>query len=567
MNNKGFAVTAVIYGLAVLGIMIVIILMGILSSSRRNVKEEAQSVEEMLLSYNKTSAVYRYGSGETFFETPRGESGWYRIEAYGPSCSTIGEDGEVITEYGAFTTGKIYLKEGEALLFEYGNCGTNTVIKVEDTPIMVAAAATSQDVDDDGDGTIDRTIVIPGGGLHSQNQSVLGGNVSKTKYSIEEGNLIGSDDIEYDPGYGNTSKIIGFANGTSDNEDYEHFFVDGLMLPGGSGLSTGEVHINILVEEETLNDIPIKNSKFKDVENITISSPTGAAVVATYLSHENGNEGKMRTLNANGTTNVGGINIDDIYLYFPDAKKETLNVRIELDSKLVYDSNHVYGTIASSNGIHLSAYQPDTIPQSTAGDNCGFLNTINNFATQGEYYIIPVMSDNKVVTAAASAEEELNNISIERLKGTSTQKWSVELITTSAPENYKKYQNISNTSGKNEYKITELARGKALTITKDENKPGGYLSSPEMFNTLSINKPQIWNVIPMCDGTVAIKTIVPSFKDPSGTIYSGFLTGLRGEKDNLVIGLTDQIKGGANDASKYPTNSERFILYSLDLVS
>ena len=41
LSNKGFAISTVIYGLSIMGVLIISILMGILSTTRKNTKELA----------------------------------------------------------------------------------------------------------------------------------------------------------------------------------------------------------------------------------------------------------------------------------------------------------------------------------------------------------------------------------------------------------------------------------------------------------------------------------------------------------------------------------------------
>ena len=121
MNKKGFAITAVIYGLSILGILIITILMGTLSSSRNNVSEEAKRIEKELIAFNKSSVTYT--TGQYYYTVPEGETGWYRIEGYGRS---------IMDAKGAYVTGIIYLEEGKTLYIDIPEEDTDSIIKVHD---------------------------------------------------------------------------------------------------------------------------------------------------------------------------------------------------------------------------------------------------------------------------------------------------------------------------------------------------------------------------------------------------------------------------------------------------
>ena len=151
------------------------------------------------------------------------------------------------------------------------------------------------------------------------------------------------------------------------------------------------------------------------------------------------------------------------------------------------------------NGHRISAYQNDYM---------GPLQT-------GNYIIQPVLSENKVLTAAPSEEENANPITIEPYNGEKRQRWSIELITDrkinpdydpNDPDTY-------------EYKIIELARFKALAISKDENIVFNTLSAMEKFNDKARNEPQIWKIKPVGNGTYTIETASPQVTPTANTGY------------------------------------------------
>ncbi len=106
MNNKGFAVSTLIYGLSIMGIMLIAILMATMSSTRSNARQLSESVERELISLSKVETSFGplpIDSTKTTqeYSVPAGQSGWYRIELWGAQGGT--------NSYGAYTSGIIKL--------------------------------------------------------------------------------------------------------------------------------------------------------------------------------------------------------------------------------------------------------------------------------------------------------------------------------------------------------------------------------------------------------------------------------------------------------------------------
>ena len=55
MNKRGFAVTTMLYGLTVMGFLIVILLMSIMSNNRVNTKDIVNNIEKDMNSHTATS--------------------------------------------------------------------------------------------------------------------------------------------------------------------------------------------------------------------------------------------------------------------------------------------------------------------------------------------------------------------------------------------------------------------------------------------------------------------------------------------------------------------------------
>ena len=56
MNNKGFAITTLLYGLSILGLLLILVLMSTVTSNRHNTKEVVQEIEEDLSRFSVSQA-------------------------------------------------------------------------------------------------------------------------------------------------------------------------------------------------------------------------------------------------------------------------------------------------------------------------------------------------------------------------------------------------------------------------------------------------------------------------------------------------------------------------------
>lgn len=162
LDNKGFAITTIVYGISIMAIMIVAILMAIMSTTNTNNKKFAKEIERELNNFSKAeSSFVDKGTGENndYYPTPQeytvpdGETGWYRIELWGT------QGGGAAGGYGAYTSGIIKLNEGDTLYFYVGkhqegtSSGRETDVRIQSgnyndstsllTRIMVAAGGGS----------------------------------------------------------------------------------------------------------------------------------------------------------------------------------------------------------------------------------------------------------------------------------------------------------------------------------------------------------------------------------------------------------------------------------------
>ncbi len=182
MNNKGFAITTVIYGLSILGIMLIIVIMGSLSTNRSNIKSLSRDIDNELNFYSRASISYSYTEDNELqqFEVPVGQSGWYRIELWGASGN--GTSGGK----GAYVTGIVWLQEGQMFFIKVGGStegkpGGSTDIRIIESNEKIGLAS--------------RLMVAAGGGteIHADGGTLCGyntdmfssGGAIKADYSLD----------------------------------------------------------------------------------------------------------------------------------------------------------------------------------------------------------------------------------------------------------------------------------------------------------------------------------------------------------------------------------------------
>lgn len=552
MNNKGFAVTAVIYGLSILGVLIISILMGTLSASRANVQLEANKIEQDLIAFNRTSVVYN--RGENLFTVPKGETGWYRVEAFGASFAD---------SPGAYTTGIIYLEEGRSIYVDLSNRGDNSdaIIRAEDASgnIIMRAAASN--------------LTMPGGTLQAYSSEPKGGNVVLKDFELldrNKNNLIGSEDVYYSNS-GPISQMAGYPGSRAAvyYNGFTYYFVDGLMLPAANKGVSKVIITRLARKDDELTSIPRKNNAYNGVRAIKVYNSSGVQIIglsATSRGVQYDYQGGPTTDNIVLSLN-NEVDIDDVSIFF-DTTSNRFVKNVDVIFETAYGDVAVYssrttessGFTATPTGIKLSAYQLDYSKEPPK---------------YGNYYLIPVLSNNKIVSARKNSESEDNPIMIEYIQGTPRQKWAITRITSN---------NVLNNPDDIEYYISEESRYKAMAIYHDENITKNRVVASMTFNNLSRNPPQIWNIFPQYDGTYAIKTTISSYNQMA---KSGFLSVNTSRKDaeeeadnNNNNEEEDKTRGSdyyekvmigqaANPKAEYdtetvPTITERFYLYSLD---
>ena len=324
MNNKGFAISTLIYGLSIMGMMLIAILMGIMSVNRANNRALSNEIEEELNKFSQTDTVYTATTtGGQEYTVPSGESGWYRIELWGASGANSNSG------LGAYTSGVSELEEEDKLYFFIGKQGTgsngggSTDVRLQNSStvegyrsrLMVAAGGgvnpgahggtlvgyTSTMVSSDGKlnittGSRDYSLktknllgypdnyalsslntsninsigaVTPisssgqgGSGFFSSSSASVGGTSYIAGYAGAKGVNDITGVLTNNPGYTTNVEVL-----NSENEfvlqPKTYYFVDGLMVPGVNK-GNGRAKIERIVRKTTANQtLTRRNAKYE----------------------------------------------------------------------------------------------------------------------------------------------------------------------------------------------------------------------------------------------------------------------------------------------------------------
>ena len=599
LNNKGFAITTLIYGLSIMGMMLMTLIMRVMAINRANNRQLSQQIEEDLNRYNRTSTTFRYISTEQSYRIPSDEGGWYRIELWGAS----GAGG-----LGAYTSGIIELKADDYLYFNIGkagNHGGSTDVRIvpkskagsDNSRIMVAAGGGSVTGANGGTLAGYNASMIPKGGIVDSNYNLTTSSktlVGYSSYAEDPPNSFTenpSPTPQFDGGSGyysavtsrngGKSYIAGYAGciGYDQAKGWSHrnpglytkvtqydieshanvlvdkmfYFVDGVMFAGvnsGDGKAKLERVVKKTDPSQTLKRTNTGLDKVKKIIDC-VEGPnlTGAATISAVSK---GIEYASQTASFDSSTNcttvtVNGENVDlDEIAVWHGAGVDYINhtIRVEhTDGSSQYlknasnDSSAKLSETETAVGYRISAYQP---------------NYTNYLPMTGNYYLLPVLSENKVLTAISDITKTGDPIGIANINGLKTQKWNVELITDKdINPDY-----VANNPSTYQYKIIDASRFYALSIAGDtSNREKNGVRAYTEFNKIATNDIEIWKIVPLGNGTYTISTIkTPAVK---GTTTGNLFAQLDPDKD-----YCEKIIIGKNNKS-----TQRFRLISVDYSS
>lgn len=119
LNNKGFAISTILYSLLTMAFLVVALLISHMSNNRANTSTLVRKIEDELNRYSESSTEFdkNLSDGQEYI-VPYGKAGWYKIELWG-AAGGGSKDGTERSN-GAYTSGIIYLEENDYLYFYLG---------------------------------------------------------------------------------------------------------------------------------------------------------------------------------------------------------------------------------------------------------------------------------------------------------------------------------------------------------------------------------------------------------------------------------------------------------------
>lgn len=120
-NNRGFAITALLYGLSIMAFMTMVLMMSIMQNSRKNNTTTVKIVEQELNNYGSTATNYT-ASGATSKIIPEDQAGYYKIELCGGATKKL-------------LTGTVYLPGNTKLNINVGAAGEESTLSIDESGV------------------------------------------------------------------------------------------------------------------------------------------------------------------------------------------------------------------------------------------------------------------------------------------------------------------------------------------------------------------------------------------------------------------------------------------------
>lgn len=268
MNNSGFAISSLLYGLLLVAFLVVAVLMSIMASNRKNTTELVEKIDDELSRHSNSATEFSYTGDVQEFIVPYGMSGWYKIELWGASAN--GSIGDTATNRGSYTSGTIYLKENEHLYFYIGAKGSSSggAFNKINSSVTTGGGATDVRLVSGGtsynDTVSKSSIIMLAGG---------GGNGGTYPGSTFKGSDTGA------------SYIAGFNGQSSKTHDgVTYSFIAGKMFHAVNGAS-GKAKIDLVSRNpKTSPPTPVDKLSSSQASNYYISLASDPGRVLTAIS-------------------------------------------------------------------------------------------------------------------------------------------------------------------------------------------------------------------------------------------------------------------------------------------
>ena len=443
LNNRGFAISTLLYGLMIMSLLVVVAYLGNLSTDRQNTKGFVDKIEDELNRLSVTSTEGGYTGDEVDSmgrEYIAPNNGWYKIELWGAGSGS---------GLGSYVSGVMYMKANDYLYIYVGAKGgsSNTFNSGSKgggaTDVRLVNGEWNSD-----ESLKTRIMVAAGGGTTEANSggalvgfgSTPGTQTSGYKLGIASGNG-GGGYYGGNPG-GGSSMIMGYAGTMADSTTkqttkvltgfFGNYKDDGTpeassitpkiyngLIVAGVNADAGKFKITQISSNGENNPPRMgMNTKLNNVTGIRdcVSDTTGRwseiqainmdgknILFQTSTAARNGNivdsspTTTTATINVNGnrrciTYNFSKTNLAEVAVwhtfdnnYSPSKHVSGHVLQVQVNGKWEYLRNTPVGQVnenETSNGIHYHSMQIDSMQD----------------LPEGNYYIFPADSHNKVLS-------------------------------------------------------------------------------------------------------------------------------------------------------------------------
>lgn len=456
LNNRGFAISTLLYGLMIMSLLIVLALFGNLSTNRQNTVTFVDKVEDELnrLSLANTEGEYIGGAVDAQgrqFIVP--DAGWYKIELWGASGGTGANAGR-----GSYTSGIIFLEDNDYLYFYLGaQGGANDTFNSGSTGGGASDVRLISGEWNDPQSLDSRIMVAGGGGSTGDGGAIAGKGSSPGTQTVTSASSSGGG------GYGGStntgggsSYIAGYAGVRSSTnqtvktfdihrgqynpdgslvlEPYTPVIYNGMMI---SGVNSGVGKFKITkVSDNDANTPPRRGSNTKLNQVMYIqdcvtgsSSGTNIGKWVEIQAIRNGVRQELTYVETSGGTlsntsliNDGKADVPETYASINGSGRKCVIYQLEspmdLDEIAVW---HNYSYTSSSSRVTghellVSADKSTWVPLRVASSDLSTVGQQNEYETsdgiryntfqydstgdlpENNYYIFSSASDNKVLT-------------------------------------------------------------------------------------------------------------------------------------------------------------------------
>lgn len=464
MNNKGFAISTLLYGLSIMGVLIVIVLMSIMSTNRVNTAGFVRQIEEDLNRFSLTETTMiatNDTNGAQEYIVPYGQGGWYKIELWGAAGGS--KDGNVHQGgKGAYTSGVIYLEDNTHLYIFLGTSGTKDAGGKNGggaANATTAGGGGASDVRlesgdyDDSRSLNTRIMVAAGGG--GATTSANGGKGGDLNGYTSSGGVGAAKQMQ-----GNTAKTVGggggfrFGNASEGGSSY---------ISGYSGVSSYSLNTatNVFTQEKGLISIKYSEPIYNDEGSVTGYEPKNY-IFKNGMMMAGVNEG-------NGKVSIQKVsNVTDAL----PTKSDLANVKMIIDcvSSDAATWKELQAIDYNGNNVAKNA----TITTNVASSNPNNIKD-GDLTTEGK---INSPTSNNCLTVTLSANTNLAEVAVWHKVGDITNH-SLRVCTTTAESSCKSLSEFSATESA---KVKESSDGLHYSAYRNNTsvKPtdGNYLIVP-----------------------------------------------------------------------------------------